>query len=424
MLPQAPDAEEGVLASFILAPREVAALCGREGIRPESFHIPANAEIFGVLCELWEQSKPVEALTISQTLRDRNKLDAVGGFPKISSLTMLLPTAANVKHYLDIVLEKHRLREIIRVCTEYAARSYDEQDALPALLDGLHGEVTALTQRRAPRQTVRDVVKEILKEITTGESDATLLKTGMEGVDGRLSLYRGDVLMITAPTSCGKSALSFQMAFQAAMRGHRIALYPLEMKQKQSLKRAIAQLSGYNAEFVRKLAINAKTEAQNQQAQKAVRDFADAASTVINMRPHMRDDLHSIEAITADIRAEHAVNPIDFIVIDYLQLIQTGKRYERRQLELASITQGLKQLAQSLDCVICVPSQVNKEGGTREAQDAENDASALIKIHADQNDAGDIHPGRVEIWKQREGARHVDLPLKFNGLLTRFEYQA
>jgi hypothetical protein len=76
--------------------------------------------------------------------------------------------------------------------------------------------------------------------------------------------------------------------------------------------------------------------------------------------------------------------------------------------------------ANEMNCVVIVPSQQSRDGSTREAQDAEMDASSLIKIHAD-TESGDVKPGRIEIWKQREGARHVDLKLKFNGLLTRFE---
>lgn len=423
LLPQSPEAEQGVLSSFLLCPKEVGAMCAEKQIGPKHFHIPAHEEIFGLLCELRDQGKPVEMITIAQTLRDRNKLEAVGGPAFISSLFTYLPTAANAAYYLEILQEKHVLREIIRVTTEYAARSYGEQDEVPALLGGLHSAVTSLLHRKSRRDSVRDTVREILHEIISGQPDGTLLKTGMNGVDGRLKIYRGDLLMISAPTSCGKSALAFNLALNVAMQGNRVGLYPLEMRQKQSLKRAMAQLGGYNPEFVRKLTIEAETFAQKEAAKKAQDAISLAAQTILGCDIHMRDDLTRFEAIAADIRAESAQKKFDFIVIDYLQLIRVSTRYERRQLEIAAITQQLKALANELDCVVCVPSQVNKEGGTREAEDAENDASALIKIHAEKNDKGDIHPGRVEVWKQREGARHIDLPLTFNGLLTRFEYK-
>lgn len=424
-LPQAAEAEEGLLGAFAIFPKEVGAMCAAKGVQPNWFHIPANATIYGVLAELNTAGKPIDFSILATALRDKGELDAIGGIPVVSKL-LSYPTASNAAYHLELVEKKHLRRQAIAVCTQYCALAYDTADDEQTLLAGLHSAVTGLLHQKSKRSSIRDTVREILAEITTGEPDATLLPTGMEGVDGRLSIYRGDLLMISAPTSCGKSALAFNIALNVAMRGKRVGLYPLEMRQKQSIKRAMAQLSGYNAEFVRKLTINAinnGTVAQKDAAEKAQKEFTTAAQVILDLKLHMRDDLHQIEAILADIRAESAKKPFDFIVIDYLQLIQSGTRYERRQLEIAAITQRLKALANEMDCVVCVPSQVNKEGGTREAQDAENDASALIKIHAEQNDKGDIHPGRVEVWKQREGARHIDLPLKFNGLLTRFEYK-
>lgn len=425
LLPSADEAEKGLISSLLLAPPQVAALLHSRGITPGHLHLPALSEILFECLAMLAEGKPLDGIVICQRLRDRDKLEAVGGAPAVFELFTFLPTAANASYYIEQVEEKHRLREIIRICTEHAAWAYEEQDEVEFILDSLHAQVTAICQRKSTRPNIKSTIGSILKEITSGAPDGTLLDTGMEGVDGRLSLYRGDLLLISAPTSCGKSALAFQLGLSVAMRGRRVAFYPLEMRQKQSIKRGIAQLSGYNAEFVRKLALSAVggTIHQQEASAKAQNAFVAAAQSILAMKLHMRDDLHRLEAILADIRAESSRQPFDFIVIDYLQLIQVSDKFERRQLQIAAITQRLKALANEMDCVICVPSQVNKEGGTREAQDAENDASALIKIHAEQDKSGDITPGRVEVWKQREGKRHIDLPLVFNDVLTRFEYK-
>lgn len=420
-LPVAAEAEFELLGAYAIFPKEVGAMCAARGVQPNWFLIPAHAEVYGILSELNAAGKPIDLAIILTILKDRQKLEAVGGFPFISKL-LSFPTAANAAHHLEIVERKYQRRQTIAICTQYCALAYDGAEDEQTLLAGLHGAVTGILHQRSKRASIRDTVREILHEIISGQPDGTLLKTGMNGVDGRLKIYRGDLLMISAPTSCGKSALAFNLALNVAMQGNRVGLYPLEMRQKQSLKRAMAQLGGYNPEFVRKLTIEAETFAQKEAAKKAQDAISLAAQTILGCDIHMRDDLTRFEAIAADIRAESAQKKFDFIVIDYLQLIRVSTRYERRQLEIAAITQQLKALANELDCVVCVPSQVNKEGGTREAEDAENDASALIKIHAEKNDKGDIHPGRVEVWKQREGARHIDLPLTFNGLLTRFEY--
>jgi replicative DNA helicase len=421
LLPQCPDSEKGVLSSLILSPVEVHALCSEQGVAPEHFHLPAHAITFGVLSALALDAKPFDFVTVTAALREAGKLDAVGGAAFISGLSTYLPTAANVQYYLDILREKHLARTIIKIGTHFAARAYDDTETAENLASEAHSALTGLLVKKSKRQTVKETILEIVKELGSGEADGEIVKTGVAGVDGALDLYRGDLLIISAPTSCGKSALANQMLITAAVEnGSRVAFYPLEMRQKQTLKRAIAVRSGNNPKYVRTLLNNAKHPEAQAYADAAAQSLMAACADLIKAPIHMRDDLYSLESIIADIRAEHGAQPFDFVCIDYLQLIRCQGRFERKQLQIAEITQRLKMVANELNLVVIVPSQQNKDGGTREAQDAEMDASSLIKIHADE-EAKDVQPGRVEIWKQREGARHVDLPIKFNGLLTRFD---
>lgn len=423
-LPAAADSEEAALSCLMLSPHEVSAIMAERQFTAAHFSVPVNGEIYAAILWLIQTNAPVEALSICQHLRDKGRLEAVGGFSRISSIWCCAGTAVNAEYYLDILHEKHVLRRIITIGTGHAASAYADGADAVSILSNLHADVTSLLHRKSTRPTIAEVVGEIVEEIRSGRDDSGLLKIGMEGVDGRLLLYRGDLLIVSAPTSCGKTALAAQMALCCAKRGHRIALYPLEMAQKQTVKRAIAQLGGNNADWVRSIVKGAGSDPQKiEKAKPIVENFVATANTILQMDPHFRDDLHNFEAICADIRAEHIRKPFSFVVADYLQLIQTTQKHERKQLQLAYITQGFKRLAKELDCVICLPSQVNKQGGTREAEDAENDSAALIKIHGEANDKGDVVPGRVSIWKQREGARHIDLPLTFNGLLTRFEYK-
>jgi len=421
LLPQCPETEKAVLSSLVLSPVEVYSICSEQGITPDFFHIPAHATTYGVLASLAQDAKPFDFVTITAALRDAGKLESVGGAPFISSLSTFMPTAANVQYHLDILREKHMMRLIIRVGTHFAARAYTDTESAENLAHEAHGALTGLLVKKSKRQTVKETILEIVTELGSGESDGEIVNTGVIGIDGVLDLYRGDLLIISAPTSCGKSALANQMLITASVEnGSRVAFYPLEMRQKATLKRAIAVRSGNNPKYVRTLLNNAKhPEAQNY-ANAAAESLMTACADLIKAPIHMRDDLYSLESIIADIRAEHGVRPFDLICIDYLQLIRCQGRFERRQLQIAEITQRLKMTANEMNCVIIVPSQQSRDGSTREAQDAEMDASSLIKIHADA-DSEDVKPGRIEIWKQREGARHVDLKLKFNGLLTRWE---
>src|SRR5271156_2604094 len=125
LLPQSPDAEKGLLGSILLLPREVLGECVEAGILAEHFHIPAHAAIYMVLLDLWNANQPIDIITLTQILRDRNKLEEAGGPALVSSLMTFVPTSANASYYMEIMQEKYTLRSIIRTCTEYTARSYD-----------------------------------------------------------------------------------------------------------------------------------------------------------------------------------------------------------------------------------------------------------------------------------------------------------
>ena len=139
--PQAPDAERGVLSSILLAPKEVIGMAVESGVKKESFYIPGHGEIFEALLELWNANKPIDFITIAQFLRDRNKLDQVGGAAALNDLFVYLPTAANAGYYIEILLQKSTLRQIIQVCNEYSARSYEEQEDVSRLLDDVETSI-------------------------------------------------------------------------------------------------------------------------------------------------------------------------------------------------------------------------------------------------------------------------------------------
>lgn len=420
--PQSADAERGVLASFLLSPVDVRAICARLGVTKEWFYLPAHAEIFETLCRIADGGEAVDFITIAQALKDAGSLDRIGGPAYLNELTALLPSAANVRDYLDILAEKYIRRQMIEAMTIGLRDAYDAHSAEESLAS-CHGALSALLRPQIAHASVADELQAIVDEIREGKDEAGLLPSGVEGVDGRLKLFRGDLLIISAPTSCGKTALAAQLAWGYAMKGHRVAIYPLEMKQRRVLKRAISQLGGHNADFVRQCVQRHKSGLMPEEKLKPIiEQFMATARTVKAMKLHIRDRLSRWEQIAADLRVEHALNPFAFALIDYLQLVKSDTRHEREQIAIADITQRAKLLAMELDCIICLPSQVNQQGGTRGAQDPENDADALAKIHGEVDDKGDTRPGRVSIWKQRDGERHIDLPLRFNAALTRFEY--
>src|SRR5229473_8436251 len=138
--PHSVEAEQGVLGSMLISPREIIAECV-EKINEEYFYVPAHQTIYSVLVDLWNAGQAIDLITFTQVLRDRNLLETVGGAALVTSLFTFVPTAANVGYYLEIVRDKYILREIIVASTISVRRAYEEQDEVNTLLDEVESRI-------------------------------------------------------------------------------------------------------------------------------------------------------------------------------------------------------------------------------------------------------------------------------------------
>src|ERR1700739_1423466 len=145
--PHSTEAEQGVLSSMLISPRDVIAECV-EKITEEYFYVPAHQIIYSTLVDLWNAGQAVDLITFTQILRDRNILESVGGAAFITNLYTFVPTAANVTYYLDIVRDKYVLRQIITAATEGVRRAYEEQGEVNTLLDEVEQKIFAVGETR------------------------------------------------------------------------------------------------------------------------------------------------------------------------------------------------------------------------------------------------------------------------------------
>src|ERR1043165_75618 len=164
--PHSVEAEQGVLGSMLLSPRETIAECV-EKINEEYFYVPAHRTIYDVLVDLWNAGEGIDLITFTQVLRDRNLLDSVGGAAFVTSLFTFVPTAANVAYYLGIVRDKYILRKIIAASTESVRRAYEEQDEVNELLDEVEQKIFAVGEDRFKGQmlSMKDQVMEAIESI-------------------------------------------------------------------------------------------------------------------------------------------------------------------------------------------------------------------------------------------------------------------
>src|SRR5438445_7395812 len=185
--PHSVEAEQGVLGSMLISPRETIAECV-EKINEEYFYIPAHRTIYDVLVELWNAGQAIDLITFTQVLRDRNLLDSVGGAALVTNLFTFVPTAANVQYYLEIVRDKYILREIISAATESVRRAYEEQDDVNNLLDEVEHKIFAVGEDRFKGQmlSMKDQVMEAIESIEKlfeNKGAITGVSTGFRDLD-------------------------------------------------------------------------------------------------------------------------------------------------------------------------------------------------------------------------------------------------
>ena len=412
-LPQCADTEKAILSIFLAHPDETAALLTERSINETHFH--SYSALFSSIMSLWKSGKTVNSFALVACLRDSGKITSVAESSLIvelacngSALLQSLP------YYLDRLTEKALARALILLGCKFAAEAYEAGGDAIALAGGLIGEVSKLLPRPADlKKSKKEILVQIIEEIRDGKEDESHFPVGIEGIDDKLKLYSSDLLCIAGPTGSGKSSLASQIVLSYALHGANCLVFPLEMSEKQVLKRMLADISGYNIDAVR-FAMRGGGSAAMEKASAAASAAAKIIGSNLNIRKHCR----SLDSIIAECRSAHAESQLKVVLIDYIQLVQIDGNFGSRQQEIAHGTQSLKRMADELGCIVIVPSQVNAQGNAREAMDIENDANSVIKILYDKDNGGDR---RVIVDKQREGESGVSLDLGWNGSLTRFE---
>jgi replicative DNA helicase len=444
LLPQSPDAERGVLSAFLIAAREIGGLCAEKQITKAHFSIPQHGLIFEALIGMWDRNEPIDFITLTQHLRDRSLLDPSGGAAFITELFTFLPTAANAAYYIDILQEKYTLREIITVCTEYAARSYDEQDDVQNLLDQVETKVFQIAQDRFKdrvanmKQLVVQAIGSI-EELYSRRGSITGLSTGFGDLDKMTDgLHGSEMIVIAARPSMGKTALAMNIAEHVAVEMKKaVAVFSLEMSSQQLVQRLLCSRARVNLGRVRDGFLSE-------------RDFPalqTAASRLAESKLFIDDTSGlSILELRAKARRLKSQHDIQAIFIDYLQLLRSPSKraQDNRQLEIAEISSGLKGLAKELNIPVVVLAQLNRNpeqrtgdskgrprlSDLRESGSIEQDADLVgllvrEEYYADSEEDREAAKGKATliIAKQRNGPVG-DVPLTFLKEYTRFETRA
>src|SRR5512140_1238160 len=443
--PHSIEAEQGVLGCILLSPNDCMGVCIeklKEGA--EVFYDLRHQTIYSVLAGMYDKRELIDLITVQQRLKDQQLLDQVGGLAYLSSLPDAVPSSANLSYYLEIVQEKFLLRTMIHICTDVVGRIYGCEGEVDALMDEIERDVLRISESRVQGQsnTIKDLVKRAINTIEDfhqRQGMLTGIATGFNDRDKMTSgLHGGEMIVIAARPSMGKTSLAMNIAEHAAIDQRvPVGVFSLEMTAESLVLRMLCSRSRVNLRNVRDGFL-------------AERDFpklTGAAGKLANAALFIDDSSGlSILQLRAKARRMQQQYGIKLFVVDYLQLLHsTSRRAENRQQEIADISSGIKSLAKELNVQVIVLSQLNRElerdknrkprlSDLRESGSIEQDADVVGLLYkpksgGDDDDGAspaaeeDAVPVNLLIAKQRNGPTG-DVNLTFLKSYTRFESAA
>ena len=435
MPPQATEIEESVLGALILD--QDALSNSIDIIRPEYFYSEENATIFRVISHLFAEGKPVDILTVSESLKKNGSLEAVGGNYKLVSLTSRITSAAHIEYHVRLLSEKYIQRELIRVSTETLRDAYDETSDVLDLLDKTETKFLEINDSNFNSDIlgmdtlVRNTIMDIEKNQTLAE-DASGLLTGFRTLDNKIGGFqKGTLVILAARPAMGKTALAINIARNMAVDFHKpVAIFSLEMTASELTSRLISAETSIEG---RKFKANGKlSEAEKEYIREKTNSLV-KAPIYIDDNPGL-----TIFELRAKCRRLKQKYDIQMVFIDYLQLMQGGDAVKsgNREQEISYISRQLKALSKELSIPILALSQLSRavetRGGSkkpvlsdlRESGAIEQDADIVMFIYrpAYYGEGGedDERLAKVIIAKHRAG-EVGEADLNFINQYVRFE---
>ncbi len=439
--PQAPDLEETVLGAVMLEQDALTTVI--DILKPEVFYKDAHQKIFAAIASLFQDSLPVDILTVTNELQKRGELEIVGGAYYISQLTNRVASAANIEYHARIVIEKYLQRELIRISSDIIKESYEDSEDVFDILDKAEKELFNVSETNFRRsysdmQTlIRDSIQSIEKA-KDHDGHITGVPSGFSEIDRITAGWqKADLVILAARPGMGKTAFVLSMARNIAVEFQRpTAFFSLEMTGVQLVTRLIASESEIPSEKLRRGQLD---ESEWKKLNERIGELT-SAPLYIDDTPAL-----SIFELRAKCRRLKSKHNIELIVIDYLQLMSgTADHKGNREQEISNISRSLKSLAKELNVPIIALSQLSRavetRGGTkrpilsdlRESGAIEQDADMVTFIYRpeyyqimEDNDGNSTERmAEFIIAKHRNGALE-SLKLTFISELAKFtDYDA
>ena len=410
--PQNTEAERSVLGALLQ--NQNALITAMELLSAQDFYEPRHQVIFDALCKVNRLGRAVDLVTADDELRREGQIDAIGGTEYLVTLMQNVPSTVNWKHYADIVREKAVLRRLISASGEISRMSYQQQELLPDILNRSEklifdiamrqGSGTELEDGRSILTRTYDEIGRLAKlhggisGVTSGLKDLDRCLTGMHG---------GELILLGARPSMGKTTLAINMAANAARAGKTVAVFSLEMPREQIMMRILCSEARVDMQQVRSGTLKDKDWDR----------LCLALPSVGRMSLYI-DDTAGISPAQVRSRCRRLMmeKSLDLIVVDYLQLMSADGRNENRQLEVSEISRSLKAIALELKVPLVACAQLSRANtqrsdkrpmlsDLRDSGSIEQDADVVLFLHRPgyYDDKADKNQTELIVAKQRNG---------------------
>ena len=428
--PQNIEAEESILGGILLDPEAISRVASI--ITIESFYVKAHQHIYRAALILHSQGKPTDLMTVSTWLSDQGLLEKIGGNSKLAQLVERTVSAVNIDRYGELVMDKYIRRQLISAGHEIVDLGYDTTKKIEVVLDESGQKIFRLNQEKAQEGLIplADTLVQTFNEIENLHQQIALpgISCGFYDLDAITSGFqRSDLIIVAGRPSMGKTSLALNIAANVAKEHHfPVAIFSLEMSKEQLSQRLLASEAGIESNRLRSGRIT----------QNEFEPLTIALGTLSEL-PIFIDDTANLTVMqmrseTRRLQAEQK-QPLGLVLIDYLQLMESGSGNDNRVQELSKITRSLKGLARELNTPIIALSQLSRGveqrtnkrpmmSDLRESGSIEQDADLIIMLYRDSYynpDSPDRDSAEVIITKHRNGPTGT-VKLLFQPELTKF----
>lgn len=390
--PSSIDAERSVIGAMLQD--NGAASLAFENLVPEDFYSPEHKEIFSGMQALHIAGSPIDLMTVGNELTRRGTLESIGGPAYLLQALRFVPTTANTRTYIEIVLEKATLRKLIDASQRISEQCYAQTDSLGDVLKSAEKRIFDIVMRRTGAQSLMPLQKVLMSTFDTIEELSRLkgklsgVPTGLYDLDRMLTgLHGGELILVGARPAMGKTSMALGVAQFAGVKAHKsVAIFSLEMPAEQIGMRLLCSAANINMQRVRSGMLSDDEWIK----------LGDCINDLSNCRIYI-DDTSSLTPSQLRSRCRRLMmeQGLDLVVIDYLGLMTTDSRAENRQLEVSEISRQLKSIALELKIPVLACAQLSR------APAARNDKRPML---SDLRDSGSIEQDAdVVMFLHREG---------------------